>query len=294
MMMNTGKLFLFAAMMVATGFVSSCNKTVDNPTVNTPTTTDPQTGQPQDSTNNGNNDNPTKAKLSFTNKTAPVLLEMTSTGCPGCGGWGKPTFAKLVQSYQADVTPVAVHIKYGDPMITTESTAIWDNIEGSRYTPMIFVQNDNAVVLNGGSISAESEQNARNLIDAALTKAQPALAANIVKKDGSWDVTYGVKFDAAAAEGEYSLACYITEDGIVYHQTSYANNPATHNHVIRTSADGAFGAGFTAADLQDNEQARVKRIKIDDAYNKDKLYVTLVLWKKVNGRYEVVNGAIVK
>lgn len=251
----------------------------------------------QQNNNNGDSDEnsgPSKAELSFVKKTRPVFFEMTSTGCPGCGGWGKPTFAKLAQQYGEDITPVAVHIKYGDPMITTESTAIWDNIDGNRFTPMIFVQDENAVIVNGGYIQQESEANAIKLLDEALMTEQPALAANIQKADDKWTVTYGAKFIDMMATGEYSLSCYLIEDGIVHQQSNYANNPATHDHVIRTSSSGAFGNTFSATDLEDNEVSWVSELSISGDYNKDNLYITLVLWKKTNGRYAAINGTVVK
>lgn len=245
----------------------------------------------EDSTDNKQ---PSETKLSYTKKTAPVLFEMTSTGCPGCGGWGKPTFARLVNSYGSDITPIAVHIKYGDPMITTESQAIWDNIIVSRYTPMIFVQDENAVKLNGSSISVESEANAKMLIDAALVTETPALAAVVTKADDKWSVTYGAQFAPAMADGEYSLSCYLIEDGLVYQQTSYANNPATHNNVIRTSASGAFGNSFSMADMTDNEITWQADITISNEYKKDNLYIAVVLWKKTGEHYAAVNGYILK
>lgn len=250
--------------------------------------TDPVTG------NEPSGNNPEKAELTFTKKTRPVLFEMTSTGCPGCGGWGKPTFSKLASTYGDDVTPVAVHIKYGDPMITEESQAIWDNIEGSRFTPMIFVQDENAVLVNGGSIQAESEANAKKLIGEAQQTEQAALAAHVEKTNGKWTVTYGAKFIDMMAEGTYSLSCYLTEDGIVQQQSNYANNPATHNFVIRKSASGAFGAVFQQADLTDGVISWVSEITLDNTYKTDNLYVTLVLWKKTGEHYAAVNGIIVK
>lgn len=281
--MSTNKVLLLSIILLGAGIFSSCNKTTTvqpAPSVNT---------DPVDEEDN----TPKKATLSYKQNTSPVIFEMTSTGCPGCGGWGKPTFAKLVQSYTNKVTPVAVHIKYGDPMITTESTAIWDNIEGSRYTPMIFVQGENAVILNGSSISGESENNARRLIDEALMTTQPSLSANIVKKDGMWDITYGVKFEGTFSD-EYSLSCYLTEDGLKHQQSSYANNPATHNHVIRASANGAFGSSISSTDLTNGEWSMVNRMDIDSKYNLENLYVTVVLWKKTGERYAAVNGYVLK
>lgn len=237
---------------------------------------------------------PEDPQLVFTKKTSPVIFEITSTGCPGCGSWGKPAFKDIVSSNQADVTPLAIHIKYGDPMITDESNAIGNNRHGQRYTPQIWVSDSNAVVLNSGYIvSQASKEKANELISTAKTIEQPALSALIEKAGDSWNVKYGVKFMDVASDGEYGLACFLTEDGIEAQQTSSASNPTIHNHVIRTSANGAFGESFTSADMTDDEKIWEHSFDISQ-YNSENVYITLVLWKKVGERYEPVNGYVIK
>ncbi len=271
--------FVFALFACATMYISSCTKT--------------ETAQPNQQQTGTNNTNEPEDKLTFTKKTRPVLLEITSTGCPGCGSWGKPTFKKLVNDFGNDITPLAVHIKYGDPMITAESQAIADNRHGSRYTPQIWVGDMNAIILTGGSISSASEQNARDLMNAGQGVDQPAVAASIKKEGGKLNVTYGVKFIDVPTDGEYALACYLTEDGLSYNQSSSASNPTTHNQVLRASADGAFGKAFTSADLMDNEVTWQFSFDLSD-YNETNTYITVVLWKKDGNRYVPVNGYIAK
>ncbi len=285
-------------MMLLAGAVTlgACNKT-DNTTAepqsqsnNPSNTNDPNNNDPN---NTGGGNNGSLTPLTYSKKTNAVMFEITSTGCPGCGSWGKPTFASLISSNMNNVVPIAVHIKYGDPMITAESQAIGDNRYGQRYTPQIWVGDENAVVLTGGGIDGSASiQKANELIATDATTEQPALAAD-VKKDGSKiNVTYGVKFIDVVADGEYGLSCYLMENGIVYQQTSYAANPATHNHVIRTSAAGAFGESFTSADLTDNEKSWAHTFDIS-SYNADNVYIAVVLWKKDGTRYQVVNATTI-
>ncbi len=272
---------LFAAIALGTTAIfSACTKKTDN------------TVQPQ--TQNDPNNEPQQQQLTYKKKTAPVFMEYTSTGCPGCGSWGKPTFASISATHSDDITPLAVHIKYGDPMITDESTAIGNNRHGQRYTPQLWVDDENAVVLVGGGISGSSSiQKANDLITANAQVVQPALAANISKENGKLEVTYGVKFIDIEPNGEYGLSCFLTEDGIKHQQSSSASNPATHNHVIRASADGAFGAQFTGSDLMDKEKSWSHSFDIS-SFAEANTYVTLVLWKKEGSRYVPINGYIAR
>lgn len=235
---------------------------------------------------------PATTELNYSKKTSPVMFEITSTGCPGCGSWGKPTFKELVGANGSDVTPLAVHIKYGDPMITEESNAIGNNRHGQRYTPQIWVGDENAVVLNGHIVSQASKDKANRLIDSNKQLEQPSLAAVIEKDGNKWKVIYGAKFIDIAAEGEYALACFLTEDGIVAPQSS-SPNPTTHNHVIRTSANGAFGMSFTNDDLIEMETKYEHTFDVSE-YNSANTYITIILWKKDGNRYQPVNGFVVK
>ncbi len=272
--MNKTSFWLIAASL----FIISCNKTADN-TVTPPADKHVETP---------------KSELTYNKATMPVMLEFTSTGCPGCGSWGKPTFARVAADYTDKITPLAIHIKYGDPMITDESNAIGANRYCNFYTPQIWVADSNAVILNGGSISGNSEMNMRRMLDISLQQTQPTLAAKVTREDGKLVVTYGVKFIDIMPAGVYALACYLTEDGIKAQQTSSATNPATHNHVLRASASGAFGTSFTSADLTDSEKSWAHTFSLDSKYNADNVYITLVLWKKEGTRYSAVNGYIAK
>ncbi len=287
----------FAVALLTMGgvFLSGCTKTETTPqtqvtgTNNTPNNNNPNNNNPD----NNNPDNNTKDNLTYAKKTRPVFLEFTSTGCPGCGSWGKPTFKSQIKAHPDKVTPLAVHIKYGDPMITAESNAIGSNRHGQYYTPQLWVGDENGIVLNGGINGSASVQKMNQLINDGAAMVQPSLSAVVTKDGNNLKVTYGAKFIDIMASGEYGLACFLTEDGIEASQASSASNPTIHDHVIRTSAAGAFGKAFTQADLMDNEVSYLHNFDIS-AYNKDNVYVTVILWKKAGARYQPINGFVAK
>ena len=273
---------------IAFTMLNACTKTQTEPTVPNVGVNDPSQQNPDP---NGNNNE--AATLNYSKKTTAVMLEFTSTGCPGCGGWGKPTFKSITEANATDVTPIAVHIKYGDPMITNESNALGANRHGQYYTPQIWVNDVNGIVLQGGINASASIQKINDEIQTSIAMEQPALSAKVEKDGNMLKVTYGTKFIDVMASGEYALSCYLMEDGLEYYQTSSASNPTIHNHVIRTSADGAFGKTFTSTDLTDSEMKRVHTFDIS-AYNSDNVYVAVILWKKDGERFMPVNGFSVK
>lgn len=234
--------------------------------------------------------NVTTENLVYAKKTRPILFEYTSTGCFGCGQWGKPTFASLIES-NPEIVPLAVHIKYGDPMITEFSNQLGQNRYGSLFTPQLWVNDSNAVVLQGNGIQGQqSIQRANQLIALAKTEVAPALAAKLKIEDNQVNVNFGTQFIDFDEDGEYFLGCYLTENKISFQQSGYASNPALHNHVIRDAANGTFGYSFSKTDLINGKKEWNHQFELKPNYTAENLYVTVIIWQKINDRYKPLNG----
>lgn len=233
-------------------------------------------------------------ELVFEEVTSPIVFEFTSTGCPGCGQWGKGAFESIIES-NPEITPLAIHIKYGDVMITEHSTSIGANRHGILYTPQIWVNDSNAVIIQGSGISGQqSIQRASSLIAEASLLTTPALSAKLKRSEGKIEVDFGTKFINFQDDGEFYLSCFLTEDGIQQQQAGYTGNPATHNHVIRLAAGNTYGQAFSKADLKNNSLQWNHTFTLSEAFNPANCYVTLVLWRKIGNRYSALNGLIAR
>jgi hypothetical protein len=217
-----------------------------------------------------------------------ILFEYTSTGCPGCGSWGKPTFYKLADNHKSKVIPIAAHIKYGDPMISGVAEFFASNRIGSKYTPQIWVNDETIMVLQGSSIDGSASlARANELIDNAKPTTKVGLGGLIILKGSKAYTKYGVKLAADYEAGDYYVNSYLLEDGIVAQQASYANNPATHNFVLRQAANGPWGNKITKLENQEFETSW------EHAYNegvKDGQYLVTIIWKKVGSIYKPINA----
>jgi len=252
--------------------------------------------QKEETSENPSNQNnpPMENNLEYTKKTNPILFEYTSTGCFGCGQWGKPTFKNLIEN-NPDIIPLAVHIKYGDPMITEFSTQIGQNRYGTIFTPQLWVNDSNAVVLEGNGINSQlSIARANQLIENTKQKSAPALAASNQIVDNKFEVSFGTQFIDFEGNGEYFIGCYLTEDKISHQQSGYSGNPAQHNHVIRDAANGTYGFSFTKAKLTNNKKEWKHTFEIKSNYNIENLYSTILIWEKVNNRFRPLNGFVAK
>lgn len=224
--------------------------------------------------------------LEYNKSSKPILFEYTSTGCPGCGSWGKPTFNQLIKDYDSAIVPLAVHIKYGDPMITPISEAIAANRYGSIYAPQLWVNDSNGLVLNNNSINgSQSVSNLRNLINYQLTLELPKIAVQKRLNQNKIDVKYGVKWDQSFSNNNFYLSCYLTQNGNSHNQTSSPSNPTIHNYVIREANNGTWGNPLITNNAIDNEFKGSFNID-PNAYSSYE--IVIVLWEKINDKYRAV------
>jgi len=221
-----------------------------------------------------------------------ILMEFTSTGCPGCGSWGKPTFYSLADQNKNEVIPMAAHIKYGDPMISGVSEFFASNRTGSKYTPQIWVNDETIMVLESGRINSNASiSKAGDLIKNMSTTNSVGLGSIMEIQDGKAYIKYGVSLKANVEAGDYWVNSYLLEDGIVAKQASYANNPATHNYVIRQAANGAWGNQITKK-MGEAFEASWEHTFTEDI--KEGQYLVNIIWKKTGNTYIPVNAVKVK
>ncbi|MGB0850853.1 MAG: Omp28-related outer membrane protein [Bacteroidia bacterium] len=231
-------------------------------------------------------------EIMLTDEVKPVFFDYTSTGCPGCGSWGAPTFESLSDERGSDIVPMAVHIKYGDPMITEVSNAIASNRTGQYFTPQLWVNNTNSTLISGGRINgtgslAKIKSEIENF-KSAEKKINVGVSSVV---DGS---DFIVRYKTQAINdlvGEYFIGLYVMENGISAKQSSSPTDPTIHNHVIRACQNGAFGTLIASEGLtKDGVSEGHYTFKMDSSWNSENLYATIIVWNKESNNYFVVNA----
>ncbi len=235
---------------------------------------------------------PELGNLSYDFVYRPVLFDFTSTGCPGCGSWGKPTFKNLIAQYDNLIVPIAVHIKYGDPMITNISEAIADNRYESFYTPQLWVSDSIAMVLVNNNInSAASIDRANLLINRPSKTTGASIAAKMTIKENKAFIKYGISLNAEFEAGNYFLSAYLMENGLSFNQASSSSNPTIHDNVIKAAADGTWGKSIIK---KENESLTKEFLHTFEKSINSNQYITILLWKESGNRYQVINAISAK
>ena len=231
-------------------------------------------------------------EITLQSENKPVFFDYTSTGCPGCGSWGAPTFEAISDVQKNNIVPVAVHIKYGDPMISEVSNAIAANRTGQYFTPQLWVNNTNSTILDGGRINGTESVNMINSQFESFKSAETDIQAGVSSIVDGENILIRYKTKANIdLDGEYYVGVYLMENGIIAAQSSSPTDPTTHNHVIRDCQSGSFGQKLTAEDLSlGSVFEETHSFTIKDDWNMKNLYATIIVWKKVGSNYIIVNS----
>lgn len=234
----------------------------------------------------------TAPEITLTDEVKPVFFDYTSTGCPGCGSWGAPTFESISDERGSDIVPIAVHIKYGDPMITEVSNAIASNRTGQYFTPQLWVNNTNSTLISGGRINGTgSVSKIKSEIDNFKSSEKKVnVGVSSIVNESEFVVRYKTQA-IQDLDGEYYVGIYLMENGITAKQSSSPTDPTIHNHVIRACQNGAFGSIIPTEGLSKGGEIEDHyTFKIDSSWNSENLYATIIVWNKEGNNYFVVNA----
>ena len=205
-----------------------------------------------------------------------LVFKKTATWCPYCGDWGT-TYSNNLSAAYSNCQVVALH---GDwAMETTVGDAIMDALPSAGW-PHFY----------SGAEDYTPQYNYSSVINTELAEAVEVSMAMEKSTNGS---TINVKVQSqwlGSTSGEYFLAVYVLEDGIVATQQidgSPADPNFVHDHVLRGEASGAaFGKAITI-----NGEGYLEEfdIALGSSMVPANCYPVAVMWKKNGANYDFVN-----
>jgi len=230
-----------------------------------------------------------KADLLFDKAVTPLLIEYTSTGCPGCGSWGKPNSEVLRAIHVGKLNHLEVHIRFNDPMENELTRTFSENRPGRRFTPQFWINNEQATTLTSEGFldSTMTFRNTDVLVNTWFQNANvPAIDAEVLTIGEKVVVVYGARFySETLKDKDYYLACYLLRDGLMYPQKGMNGKVVAHNNVLTKSADSHFGKKIDMNLSQD--------VFLSASFDKEKdrkTAIMIVMWHKNGMNFEAVNS----
>jgi len=211
-----------------------------------------------------------------------LVFKKTATWCPYCGDWGT-TYSNNLSAAYSNCQVVALH---GDwAMETTVGDAIMDALPSAGWPHFYLGSEDLANNYSSISSSVSTELAEAVEVSMAMEKSTNGSTIN-VKVQSQW---------LGSTSGEYFLAVYVLEDGIVEPQqvyipadsTTITDNSYVHDHVLRGEASGAaFGKAITI-----NGEGYLEEfdIPLGSSMVPANCYPVAVMWKKNGANYDFVN-----
>lgn len=214
-----------------------------------------------------------------------LITKRTATWCSFCGGWGWDFFSNLVQDNSANALVIAAH--HSGDLTNSAATAITSNFGGISQ-PRFYLGNEDQSASSGNAATKRTEIQSQVITNSGMA---PVVNAGVTAvKDGN-DVTLSIKTRFfQATEGEYYVAAYVIEDGVINFQASQSSS-AVHKNVLRAAftndtfgelvAEGSIAAGDTFD--------KTFSMTLDPSWVQSNLEIAVIVWKKDGDEYLFVN-----
>lgn len=229
------------------------------------------------------------------------VVKHTGSKCPPCGGWGWVANEDIINTNKGNAAFVSAYSQnFVAQLFITQTATDLDAAWGVTGYPTWSADGILQLDRPNGGVNVTSEK-AKVKAEVDAHKAAPVVANVGFKTSFNGDVMTiktKTKFFQAAS-GDYRVAVYVLEDGVIGAQSGNANTPnVSHHHVMRGAAtlEGASSAptwGETVATGTITAGTEVSKTYTMDVkgFNKDNLEVVIVIWKKDLGKYVFVNAS---
>ena len=244
------------------------------------------------------NANPsTTNSVTIEEKNRALVVDITGTWCPPCGAYGIPGFTYAIENAKDKIVPFAVHSS--DPLSVTAMNAV-SSLPRFKSSSVPRIVAGNGLVFSAGVYSDITATGTKIIssVDTFIANnpVTAGIALNNLKFDGTKvSVDVSTKFFDAQASGDYQVAVYFYENGVVSPQQK-SNLPVDstqqHNHVIRTLASAtAWGEAIT---VSGNTDTKNYSAILNSKWNTAKMGAIAIIWKKIGTDYLYINGNLTK
>jgi len=244
-----------------------------------------------DSSNDGNGNNTPTVVIEQKNRA--IVIDITGTWCPPCGAYGIPGFNDAIAKGKDKMVPFAIHVS--DPLSLTAMNDV-ANLGRFKSGSVPRIAAGNGLVFPAGvfsNISATGDKIVQS-VDTFISN-NPVIVGvtvNNLKVEGSnISVDVHSKFFDAAASGEYQIAVYFYENGVISPQKMSGapeNVNQKHDHTIRAVATPtAWGEPIT---VSSDVRTKTYTSTMNSTWKAENMGAMAIIWKKVGTDYLYING----
>jgi hypothetical protein len=217
----------------------------------------------------------------------PVIMKVTASWCPFCGGWGWNFMENLYDDNEGDAILMPIH--YSGAHTNSIASDIAVNL-GAVSQPRFFLDGVDQNVSSGTATAKRTEiaDKVKNSI-AMNPSIQAGVMATYYMDD--LNIEYSVKaFNIL--EGDYYIALYVAEKSFIGFQSGIGDN-AEHLNLMREEASGnSFGTQVFSGNTAEGSIYDGSLSIPLAGYNPENLEVIAIIWKKEGNVFKIVNSNI--
>ncbi len=216
-----------------------------------------------------------------------LISKVAATWCPPCGGWGWDMFENLIDENEEKAILLVAHHS-GD--LTNAVAEDFSENFSAPYQPYFYYNIEDQDVNSANTVAKLAE--IKDKVDANWT-VSPVANAGIAMyvEDDNLHVSTKTKFFQEAI-GEYYLGVYFIENNIINNQAGQGNN-AVHEKVLRGAiSTGSFGELLHTGEITMGTEFDHDFVAALNNMDVEHLEVITIIWRKENGKYDVVNTNI--
>lgn len=236
-------------------------------------------------------------------KNRAAVIYFGEDWCPPCGSYGGPTLDSCLLKEGTLLTG----IKMNGSSNTASLNSTIANGAYSAFNSGVFggAGTIPAMALNNQKISITTgiSYNANAAIQKATTFSTDSVIAGVALKKAivgdSIVIDAKVKFFKSILAGaDYTLGLYVVEDHLITSQSTSTGTDANYEYrnLVRTSNAATYSGvsiNSAAAVAENEEFTTTTKLYLKPAWNKSKLKVVGIIWKKGATPYSVVNSNVV-
>lgn len=237
---------------------------------------------------------PANPTIEYVQVNKELVMDITGTWCPPCGSYGIPGFNRAVSISNNNMIPMSVHS--GDVLSCATGNELMAYAPfTSNSVPRITMGNG---LLFPAGVYSDTNATAGKIISALVDSAAGDVVvgttiSSMKTADGKLTFDVNSKFFTDAT-GDYYMAVYILEDGVVSPQNKAdgtIKKDQVHNHVLRGTANKTFGESWATGSIKANTETKKSySVTIPTTWKAENLQVAAVVWSKVGTKYYFVNG----
>jgi hypothetical protein len=221
-----------------------------------------------------------------------LMNKLTATWCGPCGQWGWTLNEDIITAGAGKAVFMGTYGSSSSLFYNPAAAAFKNQFDASAGWPAFCLngRNRTAYSASGGIYTSTTKTNVIAAIDSTFaTTAKVNAGFKMAYGTDSIRVSTRTKFFAEMT-GDFYLGIYLIENGALGVQTGLSGT-VSHHYVLQGSFSQPFGTQIATGTSAANKEILTNfALKTNASWDKTKLKIAAVIWKKNGSTYEYVNA----